>query len=333
VTLTKTGGNHWAGAGPLGGATVSSINYFIQAVDLAGNVGLSVHKVLAASVVLPPATGAHLTITPAGTQVATGWFGSAPTVTIAADSGYLLSYSVDGGPVTAYNNTPFLVQGNGIHVVDAFADNAAGDHFQVSAAVAIDTGPTITILSPLDGSLVFTGDTVLYSCADPAVGIAAPDGCVGTLPNGSVITTTSGSTTKTLTVNAKDTLGRRSTKTITYQVWPWTGFLSPIDNPPMINVVNAGNTIPIKFSLGGNRGLNLFAPGYPASQAMVCPSSAPQHTIDPTISTSANGLTYDSKANQYNYGWKTQTSWSGTCRQLTLLFTNGAVRTALFQFK
>ena len=35
----------------------------------------------------------------------------------------------------------------------------------------------------------------------------------------------------------------------------FTGFLRPVDNPPAVNVVNAGQAVPVKFSLSGNQGL------------------------------------------------------------------------------
>ena len=56
--------------------------------------------------------------------------------------------------------------------------------------------------------------------------------------------------------------------------YSFTGFFSPINNLPALNDVNAGSSVPIKFSLAGFRGLNLFAPGYPASQAMNCTTRA-----------------------------------------------------------
>ena len=43
--------------------------------------------------------------------------------------------------------------------------------------------------------------------------------------------------------------------------YPFTGFFSPIANPPALNSVNAGASRPVKFSLGGFRGLAIFAAG------------------------------------------------------------------------
>ena len=38
-------------------------------------------------------------------------------------------------------------------------------------------------------------------------------------------------------------------------IWPFTGFFSPVDNLPALNTATAGCAIPVKFRLGGNRGL------------------------------------------------------------------------------
>ena len=54
------------------------------------------------------------------------------------------------------------------------------------------------------------------------------------------------------------------------QVWPWQGFFAPVDNLPVVNVTKAARPCPLKFSVGGNRGLGIFAAGYPASAAHAC---------------------------------------------------------------
>ena len=162
-------------------------------------------------------------------------------------------------------------------------------------------------------------------------GLAATGGCVGNVPSGSPIDSTAGN--KTFTVNAKDALGHTSSKSVSYQVWPFTGFLSPVDNPPTVNVSKAGSGIPVKFSLGGNRGLNFLATGYPASQKVDCASSAPQDTIEQTVTAGSSSLAFDATTNTYTYVWKTDSSWAGTCRDLTLKFANGDTRTARFKFK
>ena len=43
----------------------------------------------------------------------------------------------------------------------------------------------------------------------------------------------------------------------------FTGFFKPIDNLPTVNQVKAGSSVPIKFGLGGNKGMNIFCARLP----------------------------------------------------------------------
>src|SRR5262249_30184519 len=105
-----------------------------------------------------------------------------------------------------------------------------------------------------------------------------------------------------------------------------------VDNAPVLNQVKAGSGIPVKFSLGGNQGLNIIASGYPVSQQITCDTSAPIDVVEETT-TANQGLTYDAASGHYIYVWKTQKSWAGSCRQFTLRLTDGTDHIALFKFK
>jgi hypothetical protein len=109
--------------------------------------------------------------------------------------------------------------------------------------------------------------------------------------------------------------------------WPFSGFFSPIG--PGSNSAKAGGAVPVKFSLGGDRGLAILADGYPASVKVNCTTGAVLGSLEPT--SSADGLTFSS--GQYSYVWKTDKSWAGTCRQLQVLLVDGTLHTALFSFK
>jgi hypothetical protein len=111
----------------------------------------------------------------------------------------------------------------------------------------------------------------------------------------------------------------------------FSGFLSPIDGPPVVNIAKAGSAIPIRFSLGGYQGMDILAPGSPASQQMACEAGAPSDTVE-TISAGGSGLTYDADTDRYVYVWKTEKSWAKSCRQLTLTLSDGSIHTALFKF-
>ncbi len=48
--------------------------------------------------------------------------------------------------------------------------------------------------------------------------------------------------------------------------FPFTGFFSPVKAAPDLNTAKAGQTVPLKFGLGGDRGLDIFANGPTATQ-------------------------------------------------------------------
>ncbi|MGN6303015.1 MAG: PxKF domain-containing protein [Angustibacter sp.] len=116
------------------------------------------------------------------------------------------------------------------------------------------------------------------------------------------------------------------------QTWPFEGFFAPVDNPPVVNVVKAGSTVQLKFGLGGDRGLAIFAAGYPASQRVGCDGSATSDVLEETASPGASALTYDATTQRYQLNWKTQKAWAGTCRTLVLRMADGSEHTAQLRF-
>lgn len=115
--------------------------------------------------------------------------------------------------------------------------------------------------------------------------------------------------------------------------YPFSGFLAPVNPAPTVNLTRAGASVPLKFSLGGDLGLNILAAGSPTSVPIACDASSPQDEVDVTVASSTSGLHYDSDANQYVYVWKTQKTWAGTCREFQLTLNDGApAKTATFQF-
>ena len=85
--------------------------------------------------------------------------------------------------------------------------------------------------------------------------------------------------------------------------WPFTGFLSPVDNLPTVNVATAGSAIPVKFSLGGDRGLSILAAGSPGIVKFTCSATAPTDVIEETSTALTNSLEFS--GGQYKYNWKT----------------------------
>ena len=114
----------------------------------------------------------------------------------------------------------------------------------------------------------------------------------------------------------------------------FNGFLKPVDNLPTVNGAKAGSAVPVKFSLGGYQGLTgLLANGSPASQKVACSTTAPLDELESTANPGASTLSYDASSDTYSYVWKTDPSWSGSCRQLVVTLSDGIPHTAAFKFK
>jgi hypothetical protein len=111
-----------------------------------------------------------------------------------------------------------------------------------------------------------------------------------------------------------------------------SGFFQPVDNLPTVNKVKAGSSIPVKFTLDGDYGLNIFAAGSPSSRPVDCTTSAPLDAIEETVTAGGSSLSYDATSQRYHYVWKTDTAWAGTCRRLTVTLAGGSTREALFMF-
>jgi hypothetical protein len=137
----------------------------------------------------------------------------------------------------------------------------------------------------------------------------------------------------TVTITAENSAGEATCTAIVTVRENFTGFFSPVNNLPAFNVVNAGRSIPVKFSLNGNKGLDIFAPGFPASAGMICDESAPSVEITETTAAGSSSLSYDPATDQYIYVWKTEDLWAGTCRQLVIQLKDGCVYRANFRFR
>jgi probable HAF family extracellular repeat protein len=115
--------------------------------------------------------------------------------------------------------------------------------------------------------------------------------------------------------------------------YDFVGFLQPVDNPGTTNVVNtlkAGSAVPVKFTLGGNLGLNILAANSPSSALYACGGGI-EDAVEETVTAGGSSFTYDATTGQYIYVWKTDKAWAGTCRKLTVTLKDGTSRQALFK--
>jgi hypothetical protein len=219
-----------------------------------------------------------------------------PPDAMAADFSYTFT--------TADLNAPPTVDAGGPYTV------VEGGSVTVSATGTDPDGDALTYAWDLDGNGTFEkpGASFVFSAA----GIQAP-------------------ATRTFSVQVTDPDGATGTSTATISVvWAFDGFGSPLNGNGGINAANAGSTIPVKFSLGGNQGLAIFKAGYPASASYECGSTPPTEASEPAAS--SDSLNYVRGSDQYTFSWKTDKAWAGTCRVLILVLRDGTVHTAAVQF-
>jgi YVTN family beta-propeller protein len=210
----------------------------------------------------------------------------------------------------------------------------AGRAVTVIEDLSDTTPPAITLTTPAEGAIYTLKQVVWadYACEDEPGGSGLAS-CVGDVADGAAIDTASVGA-KTFTVTAEDNARNIASATHAYSVvYSFSGFFSPVDNPPVLNSVKAGSGVPVKFSLGGDQSVSIFATGYPKSQKITCDTSAPLDTIEETVTAGSSSLSYDPIADQYVYVWKTDKAWANTCRQLVAKLNDGTEHVANFKFK
>jgi len=256
-------------------------------------------------------------------------------ITLECGSGFTdpgATATVCGNPVTVTTSGTVNPNAPGTYTITY---SATANGFTSEATRVVTVQDTVAPVITLNGANPMTvGFGTVFT--DP--GATASDGCAGNLTSsivvtGSVDTNTVGFYALTYTVS--DPSGHSDTKVRTVEVSPYnfTGFFAPIDNPPTFNEMKAGQAAPVKFSLGGNQGLNIFAAGSPSSVQISCNTSDPIADVEETETAGNSSLSYDSASDRYKYTWKTESSWKNTCRQLTVTLRDGTVHIAKFKFK
>jgi Bacterial Ig-like domain len=211
-----------------------------------------------------------------------------------------------------------------------FAGNTAAAGAATSDPFKIDkTAPTVSVTGVTNGATYTLGSV-------PAAGCSTSDSLSLVQTNATLSSSGGpvGSTTAMCSGGEDNADNTASPVSVTYNViYAWTGFFQPVDNLPTLNSAKAGSAIPVKFNLGGNQGLNIFASGYPTSNTAFCDAEAGNDTVETTVNAGLSSLTYDTTANQYIYVWKTDKLWAGQCRQLRVKLIDGTVHAANFKFK
>jgi len=254
--------------------------------------------------------------TPDRAANANGWYKSA--VTVSFDGQDALS-GIANCPSATYNGPD-----DGAASVGGSCTDLAGNRANGSFGLKYDaTAPTLAPSVSPDPVLLNGSATATAGAQDNLSGVAA-QGC------DPVNTSSVGA--NSVSCSATDAAGNQNSARASYNVnYNFAGYRQPVDNNNVLNTAKAGSAIPMKFSLSGNQGLNIIAAGYPKATAIACTAGTTTDAIE-ELATTNSGLTYDATADQYNYVWKTQSTYAGKCFKFDMVLTDGTSHTALFKF-
>ena len=283
-----------------------------------------------------------VTLTPGQTYIASYF---APNADYAFEWDRFTSSSYTVGPITAQQSV--VGDGNGVFTyggTSAFPTSTFRDtNYWVTPLVVenqppvADAGPDQTVDSEqagvsLDGSGSSDpdGDPLTYSWTQTAGPTVALSGAGTATPS---FDAPVGPATLEFELTVDDGELDDADTVVVRVSYDFTGFYQPVDNGEW-NGAKAGRAIPVKFSLGGDQGLEIINDGFPKATPIQCPnSSTPVDPIEETVTAGGSSLSYDASADQYVYSWKTKKSWADKCYRFELGLNDGTSHTFDVQFK
>ena len=215
----------------------------------------------------------------------------------------------------------------GAHEVSERSIDAVGNtSAPASLVVHVDTSAPEVALGacPAQARLGAT-ESVGWTASDTGSGLTGPE-------SGSVALDTSSVGAKTVRVGVADRVGHVSETTCDYAVvYAFTGFEAPLKAAhPALNPVGIGQTVPVRFSLGGDLGLDVLA-GAPTLTPISCQTAQPSG--EPRVTIAQRPLSYDASKRQYTFWWQTLREWKKTCAQFALALDDGTVQQVNASFR
>ena len=305
----------------LGATTVNC-----SASDAAGNIASGSFTVTVVDTTPPTVT------VPANiTAEATGPSGAAVTFTATASD---LVDGVIAPTCSPLSGSTFALDAT--MTVTCSATDAHGNTGSASFSVSVvdTTAPSVTVPANITtGPTGPLGANVTYS------GASASD-----LVDGSVAVSCSpasgslfvfGPTTVTCTATDAHSNSGSANFSVTVTGFNFLGFFQPVDNS-MLNTVKNGSTVPVKWKLQGEGGIEITSTAAVTSiraRQLSCASfvGLTEDTIE-TLTSGNSILRYDSTAMQFVYNWQTYRQ-PNTCWQLIVSFTDGTSKSANFKLK
>ncbi len=237
----------------------------------------------------------------------------------------------DPEPVVTHDAPSQLAFALGNTTITYTAADKDGNSSAATQVITIqDTVAPVFSTMPADQSVLATGARTYVD-----IGTASADDLFGvvSLVNDAPADGLFSPGTTLVTWTATDTNGNSSTaqQKITIN-FSFAGFEMPIKMNGKVNLVKAGSTVPVKFSLGGDMGLDIFAAGYPK---IVTYNPQTGQVIDSTalVFTDKDPLIFDPTTDKYRYTWKTAKGWTGMNKQFIIQLKDGTIITAFFYFQ
>ncbi len=229
--------------------------------------------------------------------------------------------------------------------------NAADAMVNVDAPDAVVFGEpaTVTITARNDGPAAAQDVTVTAAVPTGMTFVSASEGgahnpaagtvswSLGSIPNLGETSvnmvleaSATGVSQHTATVSSTTTdpgqVNNTATAATTVSPYPFSG----LEAPPALHQSDAGRSVAVRFSLGGDRGLAVLGDA-PTSQPVSCATLEPLGPAE--VAASAGALAFDGATDRYRFAWDTPAQWSGTCRIFTLTLADGTTHQALFRFR
>lgn len=188
---------------------------------------------------------------------------------------------------------------------------------------------------PYMAALTATGGTGHYTWALAEGSSPLPAG-LSLNTDGTITGTPTGPAgTASVTVAVKDAgtsdLVQSATATFTLRTgYDFAGFQPPVT--PGLNVIKAGQAVPIKFSLHGYQGMGVLDSPALTTVNHTCDNITSTLLPDTASAVDTGNLTYDPGTDTYAYVWKTPKTATG-CITLQIHLNGTPTQAAEFKFK
>jgi hypothetical protein len=256
-------------------------------------------------------------------------------VSEAVPAGGTVSTNTDGTPPTATDplDTSVTVPSGGTVTIHETAASSTATGFVLLGEEVVIDAPAQTITDPM--TIVFTVAKGLFADADPLTTQVFRDGVALGGCTGDPFTSTEDAcvVSKVLTANGDLQLTIRTVHASRWgfavPILPFAGFTDHA-SPPNLNRARAGRAVQVRFSLDGDRGLDVVDPADVKVRKIRCGSG---EAVSGSARAKASPVTYDSGTGLYTMAWRTSSRWKGSCRELDIVLRDGSDHKLWFRLK